>query len=463
MADREPPGHFLCGWTVLVAGYGVAGRSAVRALLAAHAIVEVTSDGPVELEADVVDEVHRVHGPLRAVPTDADSGLPDLVVASPGLPPHHPLLADAAARGVPVWGEVELAWQLRGPGAAPWLALTGTNGKTTTVHMLESILRAAGSRAVAVGNVGEPLIDAVVSDRYDVLAVELSSQQLHFAPSVRPASGALLNLAPDHLSWHGSLEAYEQAKARILLADVAIANADDDRVAALTPPGAVTFTLGEPADGQLGVTGDRLVSRAFGDDGAVLADVADVRPAGRHNVANALAAAALARAHGVAPGAVADGLRAFVPDPHRNEFVLERGGVRWVDDSKATNPHAADASLAAYPRIVWVAGGQLKGVDVDPLVARHAHRIAAAVLLGQDRAEVAASLARHAPDVPVIVVDTRDDGAMTEVVAAAARLARPGDTVLLAPAAASYDMFAGFGARGDAFAAAARALDGGQQ
>ena len=190
----------------------------------------------------------------------------------------------------------------------------------------------------------------------------------------------------------------------------------------------------------------------------MLIPAADVRPAGAHNVANALAAAALAGAAGVPADAVAAGLRAFVPDPHRNQPVHTRGGVVYVDDSKATNPHAALASLTAYPRVVWIAGGQLKGVDVDDLVATVADRLVGAVLLGQDRAQLAASLARHAPEIPVITVDSNDDGAMTEVVSAAAALARPGDVVLLAPAAASYDMFTGYGARGDAFAAAARAL-----
>jgi UDP-N-acetylmuramoylalanine--D-glutamate ligase len=199
-----------------------------------------------------------------------------------------------------------------------------------------------------------------------------------------------------------------------------------------------------------------LVSRAFGDDRVALVDAAAVRPAGAHNVANALAAAALARSYGVAPEAIADGLGTFVPDPHRNQTVHTAGGITWVDDSKATNPHAARASLLAYPRIVWVAGGQLKGVEVDDLVAEVAGRLAGAVLLGEDRAQVATSLARHAPEVPVIVVDSTDDGAMTEVVRAAAGLARAGDTVLLAPAAASYDMFTGYAARGDAFARAAR-------
>ncbi len=463
MADRsdpEVPGH---GGTLLVVGLGLAGRTAARALLDRGYEVTLTAATPgPDLDALVAGGA-RWLGPLTTVPVGTG-----LVVASPGVPPHDPLLADAARRGVPVWGEVELAWRLRGPGAAPWLALTGTNGKTTTVRMLEAILRADGRRARAVGNVGVPLLDAVAGPEareLDVLAVELSSQQLHFAPSIRPAAGALLNLAPDHLSWHGSLEAYEQAKtvvwAGVETGGVAVANADDPRVAALAPAGAVGFTLGEPAAGQVGVCEGTLVSRAFGDDGVPLAPAAEVRPAGRHNVGNALAAAALARTHGVAPGAVATGLRRFEPDPHRNAEVLTAGGVRWVDDSKATNPHAADASMAAYERVVWIAGGQLKGVSVDDLVAAHAPRLAGAVLLGQDRALVATSLARHAPQIPVITVDTDDDGAMLHVVRAAARLARPGDTVLLAPAAASYDMFSGFGARGEAFAAAVRTVTGG--
>jgi UDP-N-acetylmuramoylalanine--D-glutamate ligase len=204
------------------------------------------------------------------------------------------------------------------------------------------------------------------------------------------------------------------------------------------------------------VRGGRLVDRAFG--GGELAGTGEVRPAGPHNVANALAAAALARAHGVDPAAVAQGLRAFVPDPHRNEPVGDVAGVRYVDDSKATNPHAALASLASYDKVVWVAGGLLKGAPVDGLVALVADRLAGAVLLGADRAALVTAIARHAPNLPVVTVSRTDDGAMSEVVEAAAALARPGDTVLLAPAAASMDMFRDYKARGDAFVAAVRAL-----
>lgn len=449
----------LAGARVLVCGVGVAGTSAARALLARGADVALTARDESPAVAGLVASGARWLGPLTELPDVA------LVVASPGLRPSDPLLVAAAVRGVPVWGEVELAWRLRGPGAPPWLAITGTNGKTTTVHMLEAMLRADGRRARAVGNVGVPVIDAVLDgDAYDVLAVEVSSQQLHFAPSMRPAAGVLLNLAPDHLDWHGSFEQYAFAKSAVWRGPIAIGNADDRLVAQLLPsaPGErVTFTTGEPEPGQLGVVAGQLVSRAFGDGALVLAAVEDVRPAGVHNVANALAAAALGRAVGIAAGAVARGLGEFVPDPHRNQFVATTGGITWIDDSKATNAHAARSSLLAHGRVVWIAGGQLKGASVEDLVREIAPRLAGAVLLGVDRAAIADALRRHAPDVPVIEVATTDDGAMLEVVRSAAGLARPGDTVLLAPAAASYDMFSGYPARGRAFAQAVAESTGG--
>jgi UDP-N-acetylmuramoylalanine--D-glutamate ligase len=454
VASGAVPAELRRPGSALVYGVGVAGSSAARALLAGGVDVSLcgATEGPAVAELTAAGA--RWIGQPAQLPDPVS-----VLILSPGVRPTDPLVLAAQRRGVPVWGEIELAWRLRRPDAAPWLALTGTNGKTTTVRMLESMLRAAGLRARAVGNVGVPIIDAIVADADDVLPVEVSSQQLHFAPSIRPAAGALLNLAPDHLDWHGSFEAYQRDKTVVWRGSVAIGNLDDPAVAALMTelPDPVAFTLREPAPGQLGIAGGRLVSRAFGDDAVELATAAQVRPPGAHNVANALAAAALARAYGVPPEAVAAGLREFVPDPHRNQLVLEHRGVRWVDDSKATNPHAAAASLAAYPRIVWVAGGQLKGVDVDRLVQQFAGRLAGAVLLGQDRAVLATSLARHAPEIPVITVDSNDDGAMTEVVAAAAGMTQPGDTVLLAPAGASYDMFSNYGARGDAFAAAARA------
>jgi len=445
----------LAGRNVLVAGAGVTGRSAAEALLAAGAAVTVTDGSADRLAAlePLLPGVALVPG-LAAPPPEVE-----LVVTSPGWRPDSPLLSAAAAAGVEVVGEVELAWRMGLELADPpaWLAVTGTNGKTTTVGMLESILRAAGIDAVACGNVGLPVVDALLAGRR-VLAVELSSFQLHWSPSVRPAAGVLLNLAEDHLDWHGSFEGYAAAKAGVLTGEVAVAGVDDPYVADLLhrSPAAVHvgFTAGAPEEGQLGVLDGHLVDRAFGPD-TVLAPVADVRPGGPPGIADALAAAALARAHGVSAEAVRRGLRDFRPGAHRAEFVTESGGVSYVDDSKATNPHAAEASLRSHESVVWVAGGLLKGASVDDLVRTEAHRLRGAVLIGADRGVIAAALSRHAPSVPVAVLD---DATMEDAVRAARSMARPGDAVVLAPAAASMDMFNDYAHRGRAFADAVLAV-----
>jgi UDP-N-acetylmuramoylalanine--D-glutamate ligase len=326
--------------------------------------------------------------------------------------------------------------------------------------MLESMLRAAGLRTTSAGNLGTALID-VANGPYDALAVELGSFQLHWSPSVAPQAAAIVNIAQDHLDWHGSMGAYAEAKARIWAGGTSIGNVDDEITRTLlsrAPGRRVGFTLRTPRAGELGLVEELLVDRAFPDvpgEATELASLADLTVTGAHNVANALAAAALARAYGVPADAVRTGLRSFVADPHRNALVTTRDGIAWVDDSKATNPHAAAASLAAYDRIVWVAGGLHKGADVDDLVRDAAPRLAAVVLLGTDRQPFRDALLRHAPDVPVVEVERLDTEAMSEVVAAARRLARPGDTVLLAPAAASMDCFRDYKERGDLFAALA--------
>ena len=467
----------LTGARVLVAGARVTGVSAARVLAELGAEVTVTDSAPAQLAAlagtPLQSAVQTAVG-LTAPPPGTD-----LVVTSPGFRPDAPLLVAAQRTGVPVIGDVTLArWidcagsgldRVSQPGAgqtaADWLVVTGTNGKTTTVGMLESILRAAGVDAVACGNIGLPLLDAVRAG-HRVLVVELSSFQLHWSRELNPRAAVVLNVSADHLDWHGCLAEYAAAKGRVYAeGTTAVVNADDAwsmRLAA--GRGGVEFTTSAPRNGQLGLLGQQLVDRAFnvdlGDDcgGTVLADVADVRPAGPHNLANALAAAALARCIGVAAPAVAQGLRAFTPGGHRGMPVGEHAGVCYVDDSKATNPHAARASLLAWHRVVWVAGGLLKGVDVDSLVIDTRDRLLGAVLLGTDRAAIAAALARHAPNLPVRVVDSGDDGAMMEVVTAAAELASPGGVVLLAPAAASMDMFTDYAHRGRAFAAAVAAL-----
>ena len=453
----------------VVAGLGVSGPSAARALLARGVAVTVVDARAGEAEQSRGAELEAL-GARVLLGADAVDTAPagtDLVVTSPGWRPDAPLLSSAAAAGIPVWGDVELAWCLRPAHAALWLAVTGTNGKTTTVRMLASILQAGGRRAVAAGNVGVPLLDVVLDpDPYEVIAVELSSYQLHWSSTVAPWAGALLNVAPDHLDWHGSLEAYGQAKTRVWHgAREAVYNADDPVSSALvsTARNPRGFTLGEPEFGQLGVHDGMLLDRA--SDVGELCRVEDISPAAPHNVANALAAAALALslhpAYAVDDAAVGAGLRAWQPDAHRIALVASIGGVDWVDDSKATNPHAAAASLAAYEPVVWIAGGLAKGATFDELVSGAAARLRGVVLLGRDRALLAAALAERAPGVPVVEIawgDGEGEQAMRDAVAAAARLARAGDTVLLAPACASMDQFANYGERGDMFAAAAGAL-----
>jgi UDP-N-acetylmuramoylalanine--D-glutamate ligase len=464
---------------VVVAGLGVSGRAARDVLAGLGARVTTVDDRAEDADASDVP-AFLAGGGLDGV---------DVVVASPGWPPAHPLLAAARAAGVPVWSEVELAWRLRvdrdsGDGPAPWLAVTGTNGKTTTVEMLASVLRAAGRRTAAVGNVGTPVVLAATDPALDVLAVELSSFQLHHTESMAAQAAAVLNVAADHLDWHGSLDAYAADKGRIY-AGVEVAcvyNAADRTTEDLVRSAevqdgavAVGFTLGSPGVGQVGLVDRMLVDRGFAalrhthaaelatfDDLAHLAGPDGLAP---HVVQNALAAAALALAHGVPPEAVGAGLRAYAPGAHRITTVAEVDGVRYVDDSKATNAHAAAASLAAFAEgsVVWVAGGLAKGATFDDLVARRADRLHGVVLIGVDAAPLADALARHAPQVPVVRVDPGDTGSvMSRAVTEARRLAESraaaGTTVLLAPASASMDQFASYAARGEAFAAEVRAL-----
>ncbi|MBA0050329.1 UDP-N-acetylmuramoyl-L-alanine--D-glutamate ligase [Streptomyces sp. AJS327] len=472
----------LAGTHVTVAGLGVSGVPAARALHRLGARVTVVNGGEGEGARRQADELTAL-GSGMTVRLGDDRTLPDgtdLIVTTPGFPPGSALFVAAEAAGVPVWGDVELAWRLRGPGPdgsppPPWLAVTGTNGKTTTVRMLASILTAAGLRTAAVGNIGVSLVEAVLGEGehagLDVLAVELSSYQLHWAPSVRAHSGAVLNLAPDHLDWHGGMREYAADKGRIYEGNevACVYNVADPATERLVRAAdvvegcrAVGFTLGTPGPSELGVVDGILVDRAFVENrresAQELAEVSDVRPPAPHNIANALAAAALARAYGVPPTAVRDGLRAFRPDAHRIAHVADVAEVAYVNDSKATNTHAAQASLTAYDSVVWIAGGLAKGATFDELVTAAAGRLRGVVLLGADRALVAEALARHAPDVPVADLGRTDTGAMEAAVREAAALARPGDTVLLAPACASMDMFVNYTARGDAFADAVRSL-----
>ena len=381
-----------------MAGFGVSGFAAADNLTHLGASVIALDENPAgkEEQAELLGilgaDIRLGEGATATLPDDVD-----LVVTSPGWRPTAPLLAQARDRGVPVWGEVELAWRLRDPDRpAPWLAVTGTNGKTTTVQMLDRILRAAGLRSAAAGNVGLPLVEAVMDpEPYDVLAVELSSFQLHYTHSMSAESAAVLNVAEDHLDWYATLDDYAADKGRIYerVQRACVYNVADPETERLVREAdvvegarAIGFTLGTPAVGMVGVVDDVLADRAFVEDRATsaaeLCTVGDLASPAPHFVANALAAAALARAHGISQAAVRDGLRAFRPDGHRIETVAVVDEVTWIDDSKATNPHAAQSSLQGYDPVVWVAGGLAKGARFDDLVTAVRSRLRGVVLLG---------------------------------------------------------------------------------
>ncbi len=467
------------GVRAVVLGIGVSGFAAADTLTHLGADVTVLAEAANDSQREKATLLEILGATVR-IGTGATETLPDdvhVVVTSPGVPPTAPLIVAAGERDVPVWGEVELAWRLRDPERpGVWLCVTGTNGKTTTVQMLDSILRAAGLSSVACGNVGLPIVEAVMDpEPFAVYAVELSSFQLHYTSSMSAHAAAVLNVAEDHLDWYtgpDGMTDYAADKGRVYdrVQAACVYNVQDPVTEQLVRDAdvvegarAVGFTLGTPAPGMIGIVEDVLADRAFVEDraraAAELATVADLASPAPHFVANALAAAALARSVGVPPTAVRDGLRAFAPDGHRIADLGEVGGVRYVDDSKATNPHAAASSLLAYDPVVWVAGGLAKGATFDELVQRVRDRLRGVVLLGRDHEVIAEALSRHAPDVRVKHIEGDDTSVMDRVVGAAADLAQPGDTVLLAPGCASMDMFANYGARGDAFAESVRRLD----
>ncbi|MDR7293840.1 MULTISPECIES: UDP-N-acetylmuramoyl-L-alanine--D-glutamate ligase [Micrococcaceae] len=480
------------GLRVVVAGIGASGFAAADTLVELGAKVAVV-DGvdneynrerkqTLEIVGAVSVELGTEH--VEAMPA-VDGEQPDLVIVSPGWRPSHPLLVQAREAGVPVWSEIELAWRVRDgrelAEPAEWLCVTGTNGKTTTVTMAAEMLRQDGFRAIAVGNVGTPVLDAIRDPQgYDVLVVELSSFQLHHTYSISPLASTVLNIAEDHVDWHGGFEQYKADKAKIYERTkiAAIFNAEDPVTLAMVEEADVVegcrgigFTTQSPAVSMLGVVEDLLVDRAYiaerRTQAQELAQLSDLgpRPA-HHTVANALAAAALTRAAGINAEGVAAGLRAYDRGEHRIQTIAEADGVTWIDDSKATNPHAAHAALAAYPSVVWVAGGLAKGVEYHELVQQHSHHLRAVVLIGTDTSALEEALTQHAPNVPVLRTQVGETGkpnkvtpelgeaVMKQAVSHALSVAQEGDTVLLAPASASMDQFASYAARGHAFAKA---------
>jgi UDP-N-acetylmuramoylalanine--D-glutamate ligase len=474
------------GLRVVVLGLGVTGFSVADTLVELGAEVLVVA-------REASDEHRELLDVIGASYVQADEALPpalagfeaELVVVSPGYSPRHPFLAWAVEQNLEIWGDIELAWRLRDKVVradgtpADWVCITGTNGKTTTTQLTATMLVTGGLRAAPAGNIGVTVLDAIRDPQgFDVLVIELSSHQLHWVNRnsggvLAPLASVCLNLADDHLEWHGSRDEYRRAKAKVYenvrvacvynLADPATREMVEE---AEVQEGcrAIGFGLGIPGPSDIGLVDGILVDRAFLEERRTsaleLATMADLLPAGLdspHMTANVLAAAALARAVGVVPEAIRDAVRGFRLDHHRTEVVGEGDGVTWVDDSKATNAHAADAALSGFVNVVWIAGGLLKGTDPAPLVAKHASRLTAVVLIGVDRTVLREAFQRHAPGVTVLEV-TGDEtgGVMSAAVRAAASVVQPGDVVLLAPAAASMDQFTDYADRGTRFAEAVR-------
>ena len=464
---------------VAVVGLGKTGFSVADTLneLGSKLLVLAESADPEIL--DILD----VLGVESVVDKSADflsaamtSFAPDLVIVSPGVMPSSLIVEVANSSRIRIWTDVDLAWRLKdrfGDGQE-WICITGTNGKTTTTEITEAMLLAGGVRAVACGNIGKPILDCIRDPaEYQVLVVELSSFQLHYLDQIEPFSSAVLNVAHDHLDWHGSFENYRGAKGRMYenTKVACVYNLEDKTTEDLVEAAevqegarAIGFGLSAPARSNVGYVENLLVDRAFleerADSALEIASLEDLAGFGvltPHLLSNIAAATALARSYGVAPGDCRTALSAFSVSAHRIELVTEVSGVRYINDSKATNAHAASASLRSFDNVVWILGGLLKGVDISQLIGQFGPTLRGAVVIGRDRAEIREAFSLLAPSVPVVEIQ-EDDRVMQRAVSAASGLAQTGDVVLLAPAAASMDQFLNYQERGEMFRAAVIAL-----
>lgn len=400
---------------------------------------------------------------------------PDFAVVSPGFSPSHPLVLELEEKGILIIGDIELAWRLRDKHekVAEWIGVTGTNGKTTTTEMTQAMLLESGKRAIACGNIGVPILDAIRDPvGFDYLVVELSSFQLHYLGQISLHVAAFLNIAEDHLDWHGDFDSYWGAKAKIYqnAANVIVFNEQDSKTLEAAQQAevavgcrAVSFSLGVPAMSSVGYVEEFLVDRAFLSDRAntalevcEIADIEQISPASSHLLTNAAAAATIARACGVEPIYVKQALRFFQLAPHRAQYLGQVNQVRFVNDSKATNAHAAEASLGASESVVWILGGLLKGVNPVPLITRHGAKLRGVVLLGAETELLEGLFSEHLPALPVVLAAKNDP--MGSAVQLAFEISKPGDTVLLAPMAASMDQFLDYAERGDKFLEAVRTL-----
>ncbi len=412
----------------------------------------------------VIDE----KGSSGAIRDFKDISLKDfhLAIPSPGWRLNHPLIEEARDFGIEFLSEVDLAWRVRSElnSNQIWYAVTGTNGKTTTVQMAERIFQEGGISARACGNVGDTVIELAGDSSISTLILELSSFQLNWSGESQFAAGAILNIAEDHIDWHGSFQNYLAAKLRLAsMSQRMIVNGDDmnlDKVKELNSQ-TYSYTLQTPANGEIGLVENLIVDRAFSlADADVLFELNDLTPAVPHNVSNAMAASALARMAGVSPESIATALRSFKLDEHRLQLVLDFNGIKWIDDSKATNPHAAEAALRSQLNAIWIAGGLAKDARMDELVQSVSSRIKFAILIGTDASIIAKALEEHAPHVGIHVIADKYSSSelMDEVVRIAESHAESGDTVLLAPACASMDQFENYADRGNKFADSVRRI-----
>ena len=447
----------MTGRTVAVIGFGVTGRAVASHLRARGDEVVVFDDRPGAGPTGAAEAAEAIGVTVERTPSDEAelagrlAGVA-LVVPSPGVPVGHPVYGAAGRAGVPVVSEIELASEIAAerPGTQ-LVAITGTNGKTTVTTLVTAMLNDAGLPAVAAGNIGLPLIEAVQGD-HRVVVAEVSSFQLWFTERFRPSISCWLNLAPDHLDWHPDLDHYAAAKARIWAnqgtGDVAVYNADDEAVSSRArsiPDGVerLTWSTRHPASFQLG--GGNLLA----PDGAVITAVADLPRSLPHDVSNSLAAAAVAMSAGATRDACRSALGRTGPLPHRVSLVAEAGGVGWYDDSKATTPASVLAAVSGFASVVLIAGGRNKGLDLGVL-SQGVPPIRAVVGIGEAAGEVAEALGS------LVAVSTA--ASMEAAVAAAAAVARPGDAVLLSPGCASFDWYGSYSERGDHFAAVVRRL-----
>lgn len=430
----------------LVHGLAITGASTVRALQRHGFEVMVTDDAVDDAKRDLAAEL----GVSVSVPPSSDSVAEwiasfDLFSPAPGVPERHPLVLAALDVGVPVRSEIEIAYrweQERPAGPRPMLAITGTDGKTSTTELTVAILRAAGLHTAALGNTDTPLLDAIDDDDFDAFVVECTSFRLAFTEQFRADAAVWLNLAPDHLNWHVSMDTYEAAKAKLFAqqspGDVAIGFVDDPvvmRHLAVAPGRHRTFGR---SGADYRVEGERLV----GPDGTI-ADIAVMRRSLPHDLTNALAASALVLESGLAtPADIAVALAAFEAPEHRLEPIGEADGVRWYNDSKATTPHAASTAIRAFESLVLIAGGSRKGVDLAPMAAEP-WRLRAVVAIGEAAPDV-----HGAFDGLTTIVDA---STMPEAIQAAAGLARVGDAVVLSPGCASFDWYRNYMERGTVF------------